>query len=245
MGFGEQKKLVDAAVRAGVQRFLPSEFSASSQDDAVLQLLPLFRQKTELIEYLKGKEAEGLSWTGLATSGLFDWVWLRILHSPTVAILISCVQGLENGFLEFDIANRTATIWDGGNKSFTLTNEKHLSEAVVSILQHPQDTSNKYLHIASVETTQNDILAALEEKTGTKWTVNATTTEEQVSEGVRKLGAGDFSGAFTLVRATCFGSIPGLRANYAKDETLANGMLGLKLDSVEDTVERVVRNKSN
>ncbi|GIC90224.1 aromatic alcohol reductase [Aspergillus udagawae] len=226
MGFGEQKKIVDTAVRAGVQRFLPSEFSASSQDDAVLQLLPLFRQKTELIEYLKGKEAEGLSWTGLATAGLFDW-------------------GLENGFLEFDIANRTATIWDGGNKSFTLTNEKHLSEAVVSILQHPQDTSNKYLHIASVETTQNDILAALEEITGTGWTVNATTTEEQVSEGVRKLGAGDFSGAFTLVRATCFGSIPGLRANYAKDETLANGMLGLKLDSVKDTVERVVRNKQN
>ncbi|GIK00860.1 hypothetical protein Aspvir_004889 [Aspergillus viridinutans] len=226
MGFGEQKKLVDAAVRAGVQRFLPSEFSASSQDEAVLQLLPLFRQKTELIEYLKTKEAEGLSWTGLATSGLFDW-------------------GLENGFLEFDIANRTATIWDGGNKSFTLTNEKHLSEAVVSILQHPQDTSNKYLYIASVETTQNDILAALEEKTGTKWTVNATTTKEQVSEGVRKLGAGDFSGAFTLVRATTFGSIPRLRANYAKDETLANGMLGLKLDSVKDTVERVVRNKSN
>ncbi|KAF7167797.1 hypothetical protein CNMCM5623_000985 [Aspergillus felis] len=226
MGFGEQKKLVDAAVRAGVQRFLPSEFSASSQDEAVLQLLPLFRQKTEFIEYLKSKEAEGLSWTGLATAGLFDW-------------------GLENGFLEFDIANRTATIWDGGNKSFTLTNEKHLREAVVSILQHPQETSNKYLYIASVETTQNDILAALEEKTGARWTLNATTTEEQVSEGVRKLGAGDFSGALTLVRATCFGSIPGLQANYAKDETLANGILGLKLDSVKATVERVVRNKSS
>lgn len=65
---------MDASLQAGVKRFIPSEFSASSQSEAVLQLLPLFGQKKELIEYLKGKEAEGLSWTGISTSGLFDWV---------------------------------------------------------------------------------------------------------------------------------------------------------------------------
>lgn len=72
--FDEQKALVDAAIRAGVQRFIPSEFSASSQNGAVLQLLPLFEQKNNLIKYLKSKEASGLTWTGIATSGLFDWV---------------------------------------------------------------------------------------------------------------------------------------------------------------------------
>lgn len=73
-GFGEQRKLVDAAIRAGVKRFIPSEFSANSQNDMVIQLLPLFGQKKELIEYLKLKEADGLTWTGIATSGLLDWV---------------------------------------------------------------------------------------------------------------------------------------------------------------------------
>ncbi|KAK7415362.1 hypothetical protein QQZ08_012372, partial [Neonectria magnoliae] len=71
--FREQKKIVDAAIRAGVKRFIPSEFSASSEDAAVLQLLPLFGQKKELVQYLQSKQSEGLSWTGLATSGLFDW----------------------------------------------------------------------------------------------------------------------------------------------------------------------------
>lgn len=75
-GFGEQKKFVDAAIRAGVKRLIPSEFSANSQNDAVLQLLPLFGQKKELIEYLKSKETDGLTWTGIATSALFDWVSL-------------------------------------------------------------------------------------------------------------------------------------------------------------------------
>jgi putative NADH-flavin reductase len=77
--FGEQKKIVDAAISAGVKRFIPSEFSASSQNDTVIQLLPLFGQKKELIEYLKTKEANGFNWTGIATSGLLDWVSIFLI----------------------------------------------------------------------------------------------------------------------------------------------------------------------
>jgi hypothetical protein len=73
-GFSEQQKIVDAAIRAGVKRFIPSEFSANSQNDTVIQLLPLFGQKKALIRYLKSKEADGITWTGIATSGLLDWV---------------------------------------------------------------------------------------------------------------------------------------------------------------------------
>ncbi|KAM0513953.1 hypothetical protein ACHAPE_007308 [Trichoderma viride] len=219
-GLGEQKKVVDAAISAGVKRFLPSEFSASSQDAGVLQLIPLFAPKAEFIEYLKAKQSADFSWTGIATSLLFDW-------------------GLGNGFLEFDLANKAATIWDGGNKKFTLTNEKDLGAATAAVLKKPEETANKYLFISSVETTQNEILAALEETTGTKWTVNNTTTKEQVDAARQKLGAGDFNGALVLVRATSYGDIPGLKSNYAKDEVLANNLLGLKPASVTDTVKHV------
>ncbi|KAJ5372628.1 hypothetical protein N7517_004634 [Penicillium concentricum] len=219
--FGEQKKFVDAAIRAGVNRFIPSEFSANSQNDAVVQLLPIFGQKKELVEYLKSKEADGLTWTGIASSGLFDW-------------------GLANGFLEFDIASHTATIWDGGNKSFTLTNQKALGEAVASVLLHPDETRNQFLFIASVETTQKDILAALEEESGVEWTVNETTTDVQVNEAVKRLAVGDFNGAFALVRATVFGNTPGLHSNYAKEKDLANNVLGLHLETVSDIVKRVL-----
>lgn len=108
------------------------------------------------------------------------------------------------------------------------------------MLQHPQGTSNKFLYVASVETIQNNILAASEKETGAKWAVSSTTTEKQVDGAVKKLGAGDFSGAFALVRATGFGNTPGLRANYAKDDALANDMLGLKLDTIQDTVKHFV-----
>ncbi|KAL4999810.1 hypothetical protein BDV10DRAFT_183958 [Aspergillus recurvatus] len=219
-GFAEQKKLIDAAVAAGVTRFIPSEFSADSQNDAVLALLPLFGQKKEVIEYLKGKEEE-ISWTGIACSGLFDW-------------------GIANGFLGYDIGSRTATIWDDGSKRFTFTNQRQLGRALVSVLRHPEATANQYLYISSVETSQNEILAALEKATRSSWTAQHTTTGAEVSDATAKLQKGDFSGALTLVRATAYGDIPRLGSNYASDQSLANGLLGLEEDEVEETIQRVV-----
>jgi uncharacterized protein YbjT (DUF2867 family) len=78
-GFGEQKNLIDAAIAAGVSRFIPSEFSSDAQNDVVLKLLPLFGQKREIIEYLRSKDSDSFTWTGIATSGLFDWVCRTIV----------------------------------------------------------------------------------------------------------------------------------------------------------------------
>jgi len=91
-----------------------------------------------------------------------------------------------------------------------------------------------------METTQAETLEAFEEATGTKWTVNPTTTDEQVTKGSKLLAGGDFEGAFMLVRATAFGKIGDLPENYAKDGTLANELLGLKQESVKEMVARLL-----
>lgn len=72
--FLDQKILIDAAIKAKVQRFIPSEFSSNTQSAAVRDLLPVFEAKLEVTRYLEEKEATGLSWTGLAVGPLFDWV---------------------------------------------------------------------------------------------------------------------------------------------------------------------------
>ncbi|PWY91288.1 NmrA-like family protein [Aspergillus sclerotioniger CBS 115572] len=224
--FPEQQKFIDAAIRAGVKRFIPSEFSTSSQDDEVLKILPMFQQKRDVINYLKEKEKEGLSWTGIATSGLFDW-------------------GLTAGFLGFDLKEHTALIWDGGVTRFTLTNEKQLGDSVASVILHPEETKNRFVYVASVELTQKEALETLEDVTGVKWTVTDTTTETQISEGFAKLGEGKIEGAFALVRATAFGNTPGLKVNYVRDEELANELLGLKMENLRESIERVVKADSN
>ncbi|KAG0154059.1 hypothetical protein PDIDSM_1439 [Penicillium digitatum] len=103
----------------GVKRFIPSEFSANTQNYAVLQLLPLFGRK-ELVEYFENKETNVLTRTGIAASGLFD-------------------RGLANGFLGFDIASHTATIRDGAIRVSFLPCKKALYEAVAPVLIHPDE----------------------------------------------------------------------------------------------------------
>ncbi|RAO73177.1 uncharacterized protein BHQ10_009189 [Talaromyces amestolkiae] len=219
--FTEQKKFIEAAVHAGVKRFIPSEFSSNTLNESVRQMLPLFNQKKEVLDYLKSKESVGLTWTGIATALLFDW-------------------GLTSGFLGYDIPNRTATIWDGGDKRFTLVNERELGQSVVSVLKHPQETANKYLYVTSVEVTQNEILRALKEETDSKWKVIHTTSDAQKKEAFKRLSNGDFSGGLILVRGTSYANDPALHANYATDEKLSNDLLGLEPESVKQTIKRVL-----
>jgi len=76
MGIGEQKVFVDAAVKAGVKRFLPSEFGINGQSEVVKELTPFFSVKQELLDYLVEKGKDGLTWTGVIVGVLFDWVSL-------------------------------------------------------------------------------------------------------------------------------------------------------------------------
>ncbi|KAH8658341.1 NmrA-like family protein [Xylariales sp. PMI_506] len=221
-GFSDQKTIIDAAIEAGVMRFIPSELSSNTRSDAVRQLVPVFEAKQTILDYLKEKQSSGLTWTALATGPLLDW-------------------GLSSGFLGFDLTKKTATIWDAGDKHFSATNEKDLGNAVVSVLQHPVKTTNQYLYVASIETTQNAILAALENHSGVKWTTEHVSTDEQVAAGRKLVSEGDFTGMYALVRASAWGNVPGIRSHYSVDESfMANDLLGIPKSSLNETVKRVL-----
>jgi hypothetical protein len=68
-----QIKFVNAAVAAGVKRFIPSDFSGDSRHPAGLMILPHFKDKNDIVDYLKKQESKGLSWTGVFTGIFFDW----------------------------------------------------------------------------------------------------------------------------------------------------------------------------
>jgi hypothetical protein len=72
---GLQKKLVDAAVKTSVKRFVPSEFGSDTRNEKAMQTLPqYFKGKKDTVEYLKQKqgENEGFSWTAFVTGPFFD-----------------------------------------------------------------------------------------------------------------------------------------------------------------------------
>ena len=65
----DQFTFVDAAVKAGVKRFIPSEFGSDSSNKAAIEICPFFGDKLKLVEYLnqKAKENPNFSWTGVMT----------------------------------------------------------------------------------------------------------------------------------------------------------------------------------
>jgi hypothetical protein len=83
-GFLDQKKIIDMAIKASVKRFLPSEFSSNTLSDTVQELVPVSQGRNEVQDYLKSKEIEGMSWTGIASGLLFDWVRKRYVHTTSL-----------------------------------------------------------------------------------------------------------------------------------------------------------------
>jgi hypothetical protein len=69
----KQIDFVNAAVAAGVKRFIPSDFSTDPRNPVAIALLPHFKDKNDIVDYLKTQEAKGLTWSGVITGGFFDW----------------------------------------------------------------------------------------------------------------------------------------------------------------------------
>jgi NAD(P)-dependent dehydrogenase (short-subunit alcohol dehydrogenase family) len=75
-GFADQTKIIDAAVNAGVKRFIPSEFGSNTDNPEVRAIVPIFNGKKQVVDYLRTKESGTFSWTALITGPFFDWVSL-------------------------------------------------------------------------------------------------------------------------------------------------------------------------
>jgi len=221
----DQTKLIDAAVKAGVKRFLPSEFGTNTLDEKVQELVFLYKQKISVIEHLKKAAASnpGFSWTGLATGPFLDW-------------------GITSGFLGYDIKSESATIYDSGDVLVSYTNLSTIALAVLRIFERPAETANKFLFVASATVTQNQLLASIEKASGKKWTVTKANTEEAGKIGGEKVAKGDFSGFQPLLARLIYGGDP--IGDFRKlPGGLANGILGLPEEDLDEVVRDTLAGK--
>lgn len=69
-----QIMIIDAAIAAGVKRFLPSEYGGDSSLPGIEKKLSFTAGKQQIGEYLMSKETEGLTWTRVFTGPFLDWV---------------------------------------------------------------------------------------------------------------------------------------------------------------------------
>ncbi|KAK2049508.1 NAD(P)-binding protein [Colletotrichum somersetense] len=217
-GFEEQKKLVDAAIAAGVKRFIPSEYGGNTRDERLAAKIFLAEHKVNTVKYLQSKEDQ-ISWTAVITGIFFDW-------------------GLQTGFLGFDIASKAVSLIDDGKPTWCTSTLTQIARAVVKVLEKPDLTKNQYVYISSFQTSQRAIMDAAEKITGQKWTVKSKVTGEELREsGGAKVRSGDLSGAPDLVRGPSLGA--GGLGNF-EAEGLWNDKLGLPKEDFEETLKTVL-----
>jgi hypothetical protein len=224
----QQYALVEAAVKAGVKRFLPSEFGIDNASAHVLAAVPPFRVRTELIDTLKAKQAAGsrIEWTAVVTGLFIDW-------------------GLHTGFLDLDVEQRTAKLWDDGDVTFTATNLAVVARTVVKLLTDAtayEASRNAYIYTGSVTTTQKELLAATEKATNAKFKVTRIESQKLIAESTIKLAGGDLAATIPLVKAVAFARFHGEALTDLRKFGLFNEKFGIKDDSTEEIVGTVVKN---
>lgn len=145
------------------------------------------------------------------------------------------------GFIDITLEpTKSAKVWDSGSNVTSVTNLSTVGKAVVSILTTAEElTRDRLIEIESFPISQNSVIEALEKAAGEKWTIEKTTTEQQLAEAQASLEKGDFLSAFYVwVRAFVFSGEPGARFQNPKAN---NELLGLPHEDLQKTVEKIVK----
>lgn len=216
-----QLLLIDAAVAAGVKRFIPSEYGSVSTNPKI-QHLPFYSSFAKIRGRLQEKAQKGqITWTVFLCGAFLTF----LLDHPTLV----------------DFANHKATLMDDGNNRISSTSLPNIGTAVAAILKNPEATKNKVLHSSEIIVTQNQVLAiAKETKPEIKWEIDQIKTSDVLKEALQSASQGDFS------MPTIMGILKG--TVFAGDEYGAgfdendNELLGIEELTKED-FRKLVENK--
>lgn len=138
-GLPGQSVLVDAAVAAGVKRFLPSDFGCDLANPKSAAL-PVFGYK--IATHKKLREAADakpdFTYTLVCNNAFLDW-------------------GLKMNFL-LAWKEGKPKLFDGGNSAFSATTLASVGQAVVGVLSHPEETKNRFVYVKDIDISQNRLL---------------------------------------------------------------------------------------
>ncbi|KAF5009963.1 hypothetical protein FDECE_3870 [Fusarium decemcellulare] len=218
-----QKTIIDAAAAAKVKRFLPSEFGSDTSVDGLEKMAPFLKGKQEVMEYVRTKEAEGLTWTALFTGPWIDWMLLE-----------------GHGLLCIDVKSKTTSLVDAGEPRFTTTTIANVAEATAAILLRPNETKDQYVHIGSFNLNQKQIVEVLERLSGTKVSITHLSNAELYARATKHIEDGDwYTGYYELATTAVYSDsevtfFPHKAAHW-------NKVLGLgHEESLDDMIFRVL-----
>lgn len=212
-------RLIDAAITAQVQRFIPSEFGSDTTNPTAAKL-PVYQDKVAIQKYLRERAAESggtFSYTLLINGPFLDW-------------------GLTVEFL-LNWRGPVVELYDGGERKFSVTTLAGIANGVVGIINNLEATRNRTVYIREIDVSQSELLKLSGKQLPTK----SISTAELEKEGYAELAKpnpnpGVF--VYNFLRWAIFGEGCG---SLFPAESLSNDLLGVKTLSKEELQEIVSR----
>lgn len=219
-GLQGQTLVIDAAVAAGVKRFLPSEFG-SDLSNPKTAAFPVYGFKLAVIQHLEAaaKAHPEFTYTLVRNGAFLDW-------------------GLEQSFL-LDWKSGKPAIWDGGDRLFSATSLASVGQAVVGTLTHFEETKNRPVYVQDLVTSQNKLLA-LARKVAPQLKlepVPSSTTELKAASDAR-VAKGEFTPEVLIpyIFVSIFGDGYG-----GKMEKTDNEILGVPGNKTDADIEAILK----
>lgn len=216
--FGKQHNLIEASVKAGVKRFIPSEFGSNTPNENTRKL-PSFAPKIAVQDELRERAKNtSLSYTLVINGPFLDW-------------------GLRVGFI-INVKGKSAQLLDGGDRTFSATTLSGVGKAIAGVLKNPEETKNRAVYVQEVETTQKALLEKAKKAAGADgWTVEevpVATIVAAATEELKKPNPNPGVWVGPLIKSAIFGE--GYESHF---KTLDNDLLGVK-QLTDDELQAVV-----
>ena len=162
-GLTPQPKYIDAAEKAGVKWFIPSEFGCDTQAP-YLKNEPVFGYKRKSVDHIKSKK--DMAYTVVATGFFFDEE--------------------QGGLLGIKPKSREATIFGSESAKLTVTRRQDVGKYLAEIIAHPEVSQNRTVRVGGDLTSQGEILSKVQAKFGSDgWTVKRLSDADLEAAGMQ------------------------------------------------------------
>ncbi|KAK8043405.1 hypothetical protein PG993_005835 [Apiospora rasikravindrae] len=168
-----QLALIDAAIAAGVRRFIPSEFGSNLANPKT-RANPVFKHKVATEDYLIEKaQATDLTYTFFYNNAFLDWA-------------------LRANFI-VDFTKPNPQVLDGGDTPFSATTMQSVADGLVGVLLHPEETKNRAVYVHDLVTSQNRLLAlARQARPDRSWEPESVALDDLVAVAEKRMAQGIF-----------------------------------------------------
>ncbi|UPL02834.1 hypothetical protein LCI18_013768 [Fusarium solani-melongenae] len=203
------KPLIDASIKAGVRRIIPSHYgSVATSDDPEVRSMPVHATLIDIRKYLEEKAQHGEIEYTILEPGCF----LETLVTTDTAI---------------DLRNKRMDLWDDGNHRFSSSTLSGTGKAMVGVFRNASATKNRIIRFHEFTISQNEIfdLAKRYVAPVEKWTVNPVNSDQKYEEARMNLEKDpSFVTGFALLKICMMSGRWGVEY-----ELVDNDVIGLEL----------------